>query len=168
MKILFVLYLDKKNTQVLVEEMLSVVFNTNEKQIGQLLDNVSHEIVIDFRDFSIHPFNWYELCVFVPTEMAEKVNLTNNLSFGREVSKYLGSPVILDDESDDPYQYLMIKDERLFLLDYVEEPRNFEFVNETFRELSFERASEFLHSIDRAESAYQVKDSRLWLSCVKS
>lgn len=167
MKFLFVMYLSKVFRDKTIELMFANIFKTDMNQVGQLLDNVPHEIVIDSRNILESSGSCYELSLFVPIKTTEQLGITNNLTLAIEVSRYLNSTIIVDDESDDPYQYLIIKNNQLFLTDYLENPQNCQDIQGDIKELDIEKALRLLNQYQNSNSAYKVKDSRLWLNCLK-
>lgn len=167
----------KKSNRYLIE-MLSCIFKYKLEEVGDFLSDGTYYLKFENRLLDEASEFCTELNVYIPDkERVLKTELYNNLLFGVKVSEYIGDEVLVNDESDDPYQWVLIKGKQLFLVEEVDDDNEGITLMSTKLELSYEKSIKILpgknniestsneHEVDRV---YFVTPSSLWNTCLKN
>ncbi len=172
----FVCFLKRKKKPSYIKEMLSVLFDVTSENIGSLLSPGLLKLRFESRDFNtISEFD-FELNVYVQDkESILELKMYNNLLFGKQVSLYVDDEVLIDDESDDSYQWLLIDKERLFLVEECDDDKSgISLIQSSKKELLFEKALLLLPNKEDIDNLiiekprpYFISPSSLWKTCLK-
>lgn len=116
----FICYLKRKKTDHYIVELLKEIFNCDIKDISNLIDEekslikFENRILDDISEFQV------ELNIYCIDERRVKdLKLNNNVSLGIAISKNINEDIAVNDENicDNPYQWILIKQNRLFLVE---------------------------------------------------
>lgn len=174
----YVCYLKKKMSNDYLVKMLSDIFEYKETSISELLNGVGH-YDLRFENRQLDDVSEFktELNVYIlDKRKILNLELYNNLLFGRKVAIYIKDEILINDESDDPYQWILVKEGEIFLVE--EEYKDNEGINlisSNRLELAFEKALSLLpdrgyvenKSEDETDRPYFVIPANLWKDCVK-
>lgn len=116
----FICYLKRKKTDHYIVELLKEIFNCEIKQISRLIDEekslikFENRVLDDISEFQVE-LNIY--CIDV--KRARELQLNNNIFLGIAISKSINEDIIVNDENicDDPYQWILIRQNNLFLVE---------------------------------------------------
>ena len=113
-----VFYLPKKpkNKEQLIKA-IAYVYNVDERQINYLLSNNKSLIFYELEELSTSNHFNYELTIHVPKKIALTSQVYNILSAGLIFQNLLKSELLIEDNSDDPYQSILIKKGKIFLVE---------------------------------------------------
>lgn len=111
---MYVCYLKGKRNDIFIIKMLSSIFKCEKEAIGSLLDDREVEIKFENRLLDETSEFCTELCVY---SKDENIIFSNDFLFGIQASKYLDEEVIVSIKGDDPYIYILIKDDLFFQVD---------------------------------------------------
>ncbi|MBL3550541.1 hypothetical protein J2787_000869 [Chryseobacterium rhizosphaerae] len=116
----FICYLKRKKTDHYIVELLKEIFNCDIKDISNLTDEekslikFENRILDDISEFQV------ELNIYCIDERRVKdLKLNNNVSLGIAISKNINEDIAVNDENicDNPYQWILIKQNSLFLVE---------------------------------------------------
>ncbi|PQA96794.1 hypothetical protein B0A69_01615 [Chryseobacterium shigense] len=123
----FICYLKKKKTDHYIVELLKEIFNCDIKEISNLIDEekslikFENRILDDISEFQV------ELNIYcIDERRVEELKFNNNISLGIAISKNINEDIAVNDENicDNPYQWILIKQNSLFLVEEEEDDNN--------------------------------------------
>lgn len=151
---------------------LATIFNTSKNRINEL-KNFDESATINFEITQLSDscnFN-FQLEVFLLKENILSAEIYNNLLLVIELKKIIGLDFLINDESDNPYSWLLLKDHKLFL---VEQDSDFDdgidINTNNQMELDIKKVLNILPQKkdilnNSFEVPYFVKDSNSWIKC---
>lgn len=176
----FVFYLKENISEEFLKIILAQIFSVKVPQIVGILEgggggtyeirnlnslNTStNELNNDFR---------YEVNLYVPKDIILKTSIFNNLLLGNKVSLFLNKEVLVYNESDNAYLWLLINEDDLYLVKEIVGENTSISIDRTSKiKLSFKKALELLpgkeyYNTDIETAAFYVKDSNIWKRCVE-
>ncbi len=116
----FICYLKRKKTDHYIVELLKEIFNCDIKEISNLIDEekslikFENRILDDVSEFQV------ELNIYcIDERRIKELKFNNNVSLGIAISKSINEDIAVNDENicDNPYQWILIKQNRLFLVE---------------------------------------------------
>ncbi|MDP3928955.1 MAG: hypothetical protein Q8R57_08015, partial [Bacteroidota bacterium] len=147
---------------------ISKIFNLDVKEIGGLFDNEDRILTFQIENIANALYFNQEVSFFIPYDIARKESVLNSLILGKKLFDIINVPILIDDESDDPFQWLLIKDQKLYLIENMEDIEQFELTFSEIKELSLQKALFLLtNKLDNNKTAYLISDSKIWLTCIK-
>ncbi|SIT09058.1 hypothetical protein SAMN05421796_11332 [Chryseobacterium piscicola] len=122
---MLVFYLKSKRRDLYLEKMLSDIFGYKEAQVKELLSEEDCLIRYENRVLdNISEFN-VELIVYIQDEnQLNDVRLDNNITLGILIANYLNEEVITDYKKSEPYQWLLLRENRFFLVEEIAQQNN--------------------------------------------
>ncbi|WP_027386476.1 hypothetical protein [Chryseobacterium gregarium] len=116
----YICYLKGKKENIHLIKILSNIFKCKKEFIGNLLDSENFEIRFENRLLDdISEFST-ELNVYL-NDTVNKTVISNNFLFGIELSRYLNEEIIVSTNRDDPYQWILIRNNSFFLAEEAED-----------------------------------------------
>lgn len=109
----YICYLKGVKQDKLIINLLAKIFRCNEETITDLLENETTQIKFENKVLDNVSEFQTELNVYIDGDI--KTVFLNNLLFGIEISKHLGEEVIVNSNFNDPYQWILIKNDLFFL-----------------------------------------------------
>lgn len=167
MKHHFICYFkSKKITESVLVNSLSIVFNISSCQIGELIDDGDLLIRYEIIDLDSSGKGFFrELNIYVEKSILIKSHINNNLLLVLELTNVIQEDIIINDESNDPYQYLLVNSKRQVFL--VEDTGEFESVNirGELIELSLSKSLHIFNkmNLEDSETAYHLTNPKIWL-----
>ncbi len=112
-------YLKRKKTDHYIIELLTEIFNSTENEISTILNEEKSMIKFENRILDDISEFQTELNIYCVDEKIVKELKLNNISLGIAISKSINEDIIVSDENvcDDPYQWILIKQDKLFLVE---------------------------------------------------
>ncbi len=154
--------------------MLSHILLYREDEIGEMCNEKDVDLPVRFENRLLDQkseFNTELEIHIVDINCRRITHLYNDLLFAFKISEYLNEEVLINDASDDPYQWLLIQNQKLSLAEAVDNEYNgVTILRSKIQELSIEKSLEMLPSISyiqKSDSVYFVSPSSLWKSCLK-
>lgn len=105
--------------------MLSDIFEYKQEQVKKLLSEddclirYENRILDNISEFSV------ELVVYIQDDkLLNDIKLNNNIVLGLKISNYINEDVITDYQKNNPYQWLLIKKNRFFLVEEIDQDSN--------------------------------------------
>ncbi len=173
----YVCYLQNNIKDSYLADILSHVFKCKKCDIGELLEDGDFKIRYENRSLDEESEFNNELNVYVDSkEKILELSIYNNLLFGIKFFNSVNESVLVNDESDNPYQWISIKQEGIFLVEECDSDEvGINLSAENSYEISLNKALMILpdkSNIEREDlnsfkQAYFVKPSSLWKSCIK-
>ncbi|MCX8526493.1 hypothetical protein OF897_21500 [Chryseobacterium formosus] len=114
----YICYLKGVKQDKLIINLLAKIFRCNKETITDLLENETTQIKFENRVLDNVSEFQTELNVYIDGDI--KTVFLNNLLFGIEISKHLGEEVIVNSNFNDPYQWILIKNDLFFLVDEID------------------------------------------------
>lgn len=112
-------YLKRKKTDHYIIELLKEIFNSTENDISTISNE--EKSIIKFENRILDDISEFqtELNIYCLDEKRVKELKFNNISLGIAISKSINEDIIVSDENvcDDPYQWILIKQDKLFLVE---------------------------------------------------
>ncbi len=151
---------------------LVAIFNIPKNQINEV-NNFDESAVINFKITQLSDsciFN-FQLEVFLLKETILSSEIYNNLLLVIELKKIIGLDFLINDESDNPYSWLLLKDHRLFLVEQDDDfDEGIDINPNNQMELDIKKVLNILPQkkdiLDNSfEIPYFVKDSNSWIKC---
>ncbi len=171
---LFICYIKHNLTCEETTKVINKVFALKNTSVASLLDDRECEIRYEWNELDKEAEFSYELIVYTQNkEILINSGIYNNLLFGLKLHDFIQASIIINDETDDPYQWLLIKNKKLYLVE-EEFPENngINLLEKTNCELSIEKSLELLPDKDfiisnssNSKTAYYVKPSSEWSKC---
>ncbi|WP_417351202.1 hypothetical protein [Flavobacterium alkalisoli] len=122
-----VCYFNKKTNLLLLKESLSNIYGVSIDKIHDLYEyNLNSELNFEITEYNRDNGFCIQLELFPTKDRILISKVFNNLILGIELNRHLKQDILINDETDDPYQWLLIKDHLLYL---VEEQFTEEFNN---------------------------------------
>ncbi|WP_333597399.1 hypothetical protein [Chryseobacterium flavum] len=116
----YICYLKGKKEDAQIIKMLYDIFKCEKELIGNLFDTQKNEIRFENRLLDDVSEFCTELNVYVDDNI-NKVTFKNNFLFGNEVSKYFDEEIIIGSRNDDPYEWILIKNNLFFIVEEVDD-----------------------------------------------
>ncbi|WP_265130978.1 hypothetical protein [Chryseobacterium oranimense] len=116
----YICYLKGKKEDSQIIKMLYDVFKCEKELIGNLFDTQKNDIRFENRLLDDVSEFCTELNVYVDDNI-NKVTFNNNFLFGYEVSKYFDEDIIIGSRNDDPYEWILIKNNLFFIVEEVDD-----------------------------------------------
>jgi len=116
----YICYLKEKKEDTQIIRMLYDVFKCKKELIGNLLDTKKNDIRFENRLLDHVSEFRTELNVYV-NDNINKVAFDTNFLFGNEVSKYLDEEIIVGSQNDDPYEWILIKNNLFFIVEEIDD-----------------------------------------------
>lgn len=116
----FICYLKRKKTDHYIVELLKEIFNCDIKEISNLIDEekslikFENRILDDVSEFQV------ELNIYcIDERRIKELKFNNNVSLGIAISKSINEDIAVNDENicDNPYRWILIKQNSLFLVE---------------------------------------------------
>ena len=107
-------YVDGKVSDSCVAGFLVKAFQLDAKAISQLQDCSDAEVTFEINKIGRDGFS-SEINVFLDAALARKSGMYNNLLLGIAISRMAKCGILINDESDDPYQWILIEGDVVFL-----------------------------------------------------
>jgi len=171
----YICYLRKHMSDVYVASMLSNIFKYKSEKIGKLLDAGNHEL--KFENTSLNGNDEFSsvLTIYIANKKKIlKLGIYNSLLFGIRVSRYMKAEVIVSDESDDPYQWILIRDSQIFWAEELStDGEGITLLDSSEKELFYDKALALLPGKDTLEDpsynswSFTISPSSLWNNCIK-
>ena len=172
----YVCYLKKHMLNPYVLSMLSNIFEYGPEKIGELTSEENCEL--KFENVLLDgdsEFNSVLTVYVVNREKVLKLGIYNSLLFGLKVSSYMKDEVIVSDESDDPYQWILIRNSRIFWVEELAtDSEGITLLGSDRKELSYDKALALLPGRDTLKDSnynswsFSISPSSLWNSCIKT
>ena len=170
---MFVITLKEDISDEIIKESISKIFELNKSKVSQIYEDSDESVITYEKRIFEEKIGYYiELCFFIPDNICLLSKIYNNLSFALLFVNYISDDIIIDDESDDPYQLIRItKNQEIFLVEREDsESESIIIKNSNQKKLNKEYALSLLQDkeyylIDQDKRpAYYVKDSEFWLN----
>lgn len=112
-------YLKRKKTDRYIIELLKEIFNSTENDISTISNK--EKSIIKFENRILDDISEFqtELNIYCIDEKRVKELKFNNISLGIAISKSINEDIIVSDENvcDDPYKWILIQQDKLFLVE---------------------------------------------------
>lgn len=174
---IFVFYMEDCPKIHVLRDMLISIWNCSSEEIGELLDEGNHKIYYEIRTLEICGCFSVEVNLFVhDVSLILENKIYNNLILGIKVSNFMGKKILVDDESDDPLQWILIRMNKIFLAEEIDnECKGIKINNMGLNELSLEKSLKLLPNrkdvinelTKQNNLPYRIKPSSLWNNCLK-
>lgn len=140
-------------------------------RIGELYDDGEYLVRYEYNSYHNADSFYQEICVFPPDELLLKIGIYNDLILGKRIAEITGQEVIVDDGSDDPYEWILINKEGIFRVEEdgtVGREVGVKIFPSVQYRLSYEKAMQLLPGKDdlllgKTSNAFP---SYLWDSCI--
>ncbi len=164
----FVCYFNFKIDIEVLKRALSNVFSVKKNQVSELLDEqekikIKYEIInlsdTDERGYFI------ELNIYTLQNISKFVGIYNNLLLSIELNVYFNSNILINDESNDPFQWILVtKYRKVFLVEEKEFDNDFIVIKENRYELSLAKSLNLLPKDINFDKSipYFVDNPSLW------
>ncbi|QKX04210.1 hypothetical protein HN014_04560 [Aquimarina sp. TRL1] len=144
-----------------------MIFECKEDQVGELLEE--GEFLIRCEKSYLDDLKkcfYLELNVYVDIDVLTKVGAYNNLLLGLEIVTLLQRSILINDESNDPYQWLLLdKSRRLYLVEEIDNEIESICLKEEYLELSLIKSMKLLPNFSKLNNkdiVYFVDSPSLW------
>lgn len=122
---MLVFYLKSKRKDSFIEKMLSDIFEYKQEQVKKLLSEDDCLIRYENRILDNVSEFFVELVVYIQDDkLLNDIKLNNNIVLGLKISNYINEDVITDYQKNNPYQWLLIKKNRFFLVEEIDQDSN--------------------------------------------
>lgn len=175
MEYLVISLLESDFDEALLKSSLLEIFHITESDLSNLFKGnyslIKYEIrkLVNYQDFNI------EIIIYVPKEVIIENTIFNNLIIGSKISKLLNIEVLINDESDDPYQCILINKDNIYLVEEQEDECETIRINRSFaKRMNYQKALNLLPGRDyiltdkSLRPVYYVLPSNLWNKCILS
>ncbi len=166
-----VCYFKKQKTEESIKNILGKIYKTNQNNIKKLEDYDDKAIInFQFTKFGNDSDFNYQLEIFVSNDLIISLGIFNNLILAIHLNKILEEEILINDESDDPYQWLLIKNNKLYLVEEYEDlQQGINLLYEKSIELNILKAINLLQNKDyyinnKAFDPYYIKNAKKWLT----
>ncbi|CAL2090872.1 hypothetical protein [Tenacibaculum sp. 190524A02b] len=156
-----------------IKESLAIIFDVDFYDIKELFNDTEAIVKYEIRKLSINQDFNYELNLYVKRDSILITKLYNNLIFGYRFSKVLNFEILINDESDDPYQWILIEKNNLFLVEEKDtEEYGIDIIKSNRQKLNFNKAMKLLQNEEaivnpsKANSVFYVSPSSKWNECI--
>lgn len=161
-----------------LKEILHEIFRLEVFQINSILESRKTIITYEIRRLNdtvlVNDLDnnfCFEINLYIPREYILKTGLYNNLLLGIKFFSLLKQEILIYNQSDNPYLWILIND-HVYLVDEIEGESNCVIIDKNFkRKLSLIKAINLLPGKDyydlNEEIAYYVKDDKLWQNCIE-
>src|SRR3569623_507643 len=168
-------YLKKYMLDTYIESMFGDIFEYDCKEVGKFLCDGNHKLW--FENSLLEGYNEFNsaLTVYIADKKkVSKLGIYNSLLFGTKISNYTKEEVVVSDESDDPYQWILVRGSQIFLVEELAtEGDGITLINSNSIELSYDKALALLPGKGNLEDpnynswSFSISPSSLWNNCVK-
>lgn len=160
-----------------LKEVLSIVYKVNIDKIDEFDYNNVKDSTLRYQitEYSqTQDFN-YQLEIFVTDDLIINSGIYNNLILAIEANKLLNVNLLIDDESDNPYQWLLINSRGLYLVEEkINEDSNYgiDIQDDMGLKINLDKALGLLPKKNDVlnkyyEESYFIKNSRKWLEILE-
>jgi len=175
----FTFYIYWSYSEKILKKDLSEIFHISKDQIVNLAQAKNHKITYEMRQFRCNSQNSHnsifcnEINLFVNGEVVIDSRCFNNLLLANHISLAVKKEVLIFNESDNPYLWLLIDQNNLYLVSEIEDNNDCILIDkQNAKKLFFEKALTLLPGIDyytdsRPAKAYYVNDYNLWSTCIR-
>lgn len=115
----YICYLRENKKDIHLIQMLSNIFQCEEELIGNLLNTYNFKIKFENRLLDNVSEFCTELNVYVDNN-TNSIVFFNNFLFGFEVSKYLNEDILVSNQGDDPYQWILISNNQFYIVEEID------------------------------------------------
>jgi len=171
MNLHFVCYFNFDITNQEILKCILSIFKCNRNQVGELLEDGEYLIRYETLYLSDLKEGFYkELNIYVTPKIVEQSGVYNNLLLGLEITSLINKVVLINDESNDPYQWLLLDNEgKLYLVEENDDNlSNIVLKANRFR-LSFSKSLKLLPNLTDVRTKnipYYVDNSKFWLEAI--
>lgn len=160
---MYSIYLGDKVSINEVVQALAITFNLAQDMIMDLSDEGNSKIKYEVKILdNSSEFN-VEYVFHIHQNLKLESGLTDIVKFAQKISKFIDSPMVIDDLSDDPYQWLYLDNERLFLVEEVDSDKNgIDLYKDRMRQLDVHGIVELLPKVSDIKSG-RFKESPYWV-----
>ncbi len=173
----FICYFKENKKDQEIRNLLNSIFNYGKYEITEISSGFNHGIRYETRILDESSEFKSELNVYISEIKTVLENeIYNDLLFGLVVSKFLKEDIIVNDQSDDPYQWILIRDGGAFLVEeaagdnkginvFPNSERRLD-INKSlclFPDINYVRK----HNTNKGETAYFIVPSTLWNSSLE-
>lgn len=163
----FVCYFEKEIEDSLLRQKLSEFFIIDLDKVGYLLEE--KECLVRYENERLDNFSKFrfELNIYVNSnEILLKKGIRNIIEYGIALSHFFKSKILIHDLTDDPYQWLLIEEMSVYLVEETDDDYDGISIKEgSLIELSSEKCINLLKERVNKESVYQLSPSSVWHSC---
>ncbi|MDN4012266.1 hypothetical protein QX233_07345 [Chryseobacterium gambrini] len=115
----YICYLRENKKDIHLIQMLSNIFQCEEELIGNLLNTYNFKIKFENRLLDNVSEFCTELNVYVDNN-TNSIVFFNNFLFGFEVSKYLNEDILVSNQGDDPYQWILVSNNQFYIVEEID------------------------------------------------
>lgn len=122
---MLVFYLKNRKEDLFIEKMLSDIFEYDQVQVKELLNEgdclirYENRVLDNISEFRV------ELVVYIQNEsQLNDRKLNNNFFLGLKIANYINEGVIISYAGHDPYLWLLIKENHFFLVEEIAQDSN--------------------------------------------
>jgi hypothetical protein len=164
----FIVYL-KNNIKREIKTILSEIFNKNISDVTGLLEYNDTSIKYEIINLSDNKVGFYnEINVYFENEPNNLI--TNNLSLAIKLSSKLNCEILINDETYNPYQWILVKNSRnIFLVESKEHMDESILIEKVIGQLDLQKSLEILsgYNSENSETAYFIDSPLIWTKVFK-
>lgn len=122
---MLVFYLKSKREDLFIQKMLCDIFEYKQGQVKELLSEEDCLIRYENRVLDNISEFFVELVVYIQDDkQLHDMKLNNNIILGLKISNYINEDIITNYQKKEPYQWLLIKRNRFFLVEEIDQDSN--------------------------------------------
>lgn len=169
-----VFFLKSKIPKKELKKLISTIYLIEKSKIN-LLEKYDENAIINYQITKIasdSDFN-YQFEIFISNDLIISSGVFNNLILAIKLNKILRKEVLINDESDNPYQWLLINNENLYLVEEEENQKQGIYIfYEKSIELDISKGIALLQNKNdyiesKKNTPYYIKNPKLWLKLRK-